>query len=60
MLQPGLFDLNIWVQDTVTFPIGGHVNVLHDYKKTRPSKILKFLFCRYHHFIDMLIGFSKN
>ena len=34
MLQPGLFDLNIWVQDTVTFPIGGHVNVLHDYKKT--------------------------
>ena len=23
-----------WVQPTVTFPIGDHVNVLHDYKKT--------------------------
>ena len=22
------------VQHLVTFPIGGHVNVLHDYKKT--------------------------
>ena len=40
--------------------IGGHVNVLHDYKKTLPSKILKFLTCRYHHFIDMLIEFSQN
>ena len=23
-----------WVRPTVTFPIGGHVNVLHDDKKT--------------------------
>ena len=28
-----------WVQPTVTFPIGDHVNVLHDYKKTGPYKI---------------------
>ena len=27
-----------WVQPTVTFPIGDHVNVLHDYKKTGPFK----------------------
>ena len=48
------------VQPTVTFPIGNHVNVLHDYKKTGPSKILKLLTCRNHHLIDMLIEFSQN
>ena len=26
----------IRVQPTVTFPIGDHVNVFHDYKKTGP------------------------
>ena len=40
------------VQPTVTFPIGDHVNVLHDYKKTGPSKILKLLSCRCHHLND--------
>ena len=48
------------VQPTVTFPIGDHVNVLHDYKKTRPSKILKLRTCRCHHLIDTLVEFSKN
>ena len=48
------------VQHSVTFPIGGHVNVLHDYKKSWPSKILKFLTCRHHHFIDMLMEFSQK
>ena len=50
----------IWVQPPVTFPIGDHVNVLHDYKKTGPSKILKLLTCRCHHLIDMLIEFSQS
>ena len=48
------------VQPTVTFPIGDHVNVLHDYKKTGPSKILKLLSCRCHHLIDMLVEFCQN
>ena len=48
------------VQPTVTFPIGDHVNVLHDYKKTRPSKSLKLLKCLCHHFIDILFEFSQN
>ena len=48
------------VQPTVTFPIADHVNVLHDYKKTGPSKILKLLTCRCHHLIDMLIEFSQS
>ena len=48
------------VQPTVTFPIGDHVNVLYDYKKTRPSNILKLLTCRCHHLFDMLVEFSKN
>ena len=51
------------VQSPVTFPIGDHVNVLHDYKKTGPSKILKRLTCRYHlhgHGIDMVIEFSQS
>ena len=47
------------VQPTVKFPIGDHVNVLHDYKKTRPSKILKLLTCCCHHLIDMLVKFSQ-
>ena len=41
---PGLLDgyrisvamVPIFVQPTVTFPIGDHVNVLHDYKKMGP------------------------
>ena len=48
------------VQPTVTFPIGDHVNVLYDYKKTGPSKILKRLTCHCHHLIDMLIEFSQS
>ena len=51
-----------WVQPTVTLPIGigDHVNGLHDYKKTGPSKILKLLSCRCHHLIDMLVEFCQN
>ena len=49
-----------WDQLTVTFPIGDHVNVLHDYKKTGPSKILKLLACRCQHLIDMLVEFCQN
>ena len=48
------------VQPPVTFPIGDHVNVLHDYKKTGPSTILKLLTCRCHHLIDMLTEFSQS
>ena len=48
------------VQPPVTFPIGDHVNILHDYKKTGPSKILKLLSCRCHHLIDMLVEFCQN
>ena len=47
-------------QSTVTFPIGDYVNILHDYKKTGPSKILKFLTCCCHHLIDMLVEFYQN
>ena len=43
----------------VRFPIGGHVNVLHNYKKTGPSKILKLPTCHCHHTIDMLVEFSQ-
>ena len=50
----------IWVQPTVTFPFGDHVNVLHDYKKTGPSTILKLLTCRCRHLIDILVEFSQN
>ena len=46
------------VQPTVTFPIGDHVNVLHDY--TGPSKILKLLSCRCHHLIDMQVEFCQK
>ena len=55
-----MFTSPIWVQPTVTIPIGDHVNVLHDYKKTGPSKILKLLSCHCHHLIDMLVGFCQN
>ena len=48
------------VQPTVTFPIGDHVNILYDYKKTGPSKIMKLLTCRCHHLIDILVEISKN
>ena len=48
------------VQPTVTFPIGDHVDVLHDYKKTGPSKILKLLSSRRRHLVDMLVKFCKN
>ena len=48
------------VQPNVRFPIGDHVYVLHDYKKTGQPKILKLLYCRYHHLIDRLVEFSQN
>ena len=32
----------IRAQSTVDFPIGGHVNVLSDYKETGPEKKSKF------------------
>ena len=48
------------VQPTVTFPIGDHVNVLHDYKKMGPSTILKLLSCRCQHIINMLVEFCQN
>ena len=48
------------VQPPVTFPIGDNVNVLHDYKKTGPSTILKLLTCRCYHLIDTLIEFSQS
>ena len=47
-------------QPTVTFPIGDHVNVLHDYKNTGPSKIMKLLTCSGHHLVDMLVEFYQN
>ena len=33
-------------QYTVNIPIGNHVNVLQDYKKTRRSKPIKLIGCR--------------
>ena len=51
---------DIWVQPTVTFPTGDHVNVLHDYRKTGPSKILKLFISRCHHLVDMLVEFCRN
>ena len=47
-------------QPTVTIPIGDHVNILQDYKKTGPSKLLKLLTCRCYHLINMLIEFSQS
>ena len=44
----------------MTFPIGDHVNVLHDYKKMGPQTIMKLLTCLCHHLIDMLIEFSQS
>ena len=55
-----LCSIQIRVQPPVTFPIGDHVNVLHDYKKTGPSKIMKLLTCCCYHLIDMLIEFSQS
>ena len=46
------------VQPTVT--IGGHVNVLHDYKNTLPSTFLKVFTSRCHHPTDMLVEFCQN
>ena len=40
--------------------IGGHVNVLSDYKKTSPLKILKLFHSNYHHLIDMLTKCCQN
>ena len=48
------------VHPTVTFPIGDHVNILHDYKITGPSKILKLLTCRCHYLNDMLVNCSQS
>ena len=44
------------VQPTITFPIGDHVNVLHDYKKMGPSNILKLFSSRCHHPIDIPVN----
>ena len=55
--MPCTVEEDMRVQPTVTFPIDDHVNVLHDYKKTGPSKILTY---RCHHPIDMLIEFSQS
>ena len=52
--------MNLLVQRTVTFSTGDHVNVLHDYKKTRSSTILKLRTCYCHHLTDMLDEFCKN
>ena len=35
---PGCF----WAQSTVDFPVGGHVNVLSDYKETGADDFIKF------------------
>ena len=40
--------------------IGGHANVLYDYKKTWPPKILKIFHSICHHLIDMLTKFGRN
>ena len=45
---------------TVDVPIDGHVNVLYDYKKTWPSKILKLFTWCCHHPVDMLVDFRQN
>ena len=39
------------------FPL---VIILHDYKKTRPSKIMKLLICRCHYLLDTLVEFRQN
>ena len=43
-----------------TFPIGDHDNILQDYEKMGPSKILKLLTCRCHYLTDMLNEFSQS
>ena len=47
-------------QPIVTIPVGDHVNVLHDYKKTGQYKTMKHLNCRCYHLIDKLVEFSQN
>ena len=42
MLKNRLPDICTRAQSTVDFPIGGHVNVLSDYKETGPEKKSKF------------------
>ena len=37
-----VFPVSLRAQSTVDFPIGGHVNVLSDYKETGPEKKSKF------------------
>ena len=54
------FYVSTWIQPPVTFPIGDHIYVLHDYKKTEPSEIFKLLSCRCHHLIDMLVELCQN
>ena len=48
-----------WAQSTVSFPTGGHVNVLSDYKETVPEKINKFLHRHCSHVTDLLIKFRQ-
>ena len=40
--------------------MGGHVNLLSDYKKTCPSTILKLFHSNCHHLTDMLTSFYQN
>ena len=47
-------------QTTVENCIGGHVNVLSDYKKTLPSKIRKIFHSNCYHLIDTLTKFYQN
>ena len=47
-------------QSTVDFPIGGHVNVLSDYKETGPEKKIKFYHNHCSHVTDMLIKFRQK
>ena len=54
--------LHYRTQSTVAFPIGGHVNVLSDYKETVPEKIVlistESLHCS--RVTDTLIKFRQN
>ena len=47
-------------QHTISFPIGGHVNVLSDCKETVSEKNVKFLQSHCSHVTDMLITFRQN
>ena len=46
-------------RSTVSFPIGGHVNVLSDYNETVPENLL-FLHNHCSHVTDMVITFCQK